>query len=468
MVVETRVLTWRRGFKSLQALAAHGFLLSFTLLVALKLDQAVSYSWWIVFSPLWLFHLVAARGRFSLPAPTMPHDRYWAPWHAVMATPLLVAFELLLCIFLECSNVVNLKIVFVPLMIFELAILVDNVRMCKALLPGDEEDNVSDEVIWETLPKPGLQCGIITGIALLGLNFHGFLHCCNPVHASKAMWRCSSFGLVGFIYKFLWYNPMIHRHSLIRESSSSSLTIRYLDWGRGVVVSSDEDRHQVRVCNLQDIGGHIMKVPLIIFQILLFMRLEGTPRSSSYIPCLALFSPLFLLQGVGFIFAAYRSMEKILILLFGAPTSVRYLDLRSKARELLGFMHHGSRLLGWWSIDEGSQEEQAKLYYSGASGYDTFTPESVKKMTKSKLVDEIWRLQAALNQQTEVTKFSRQEHEKILNEKILCRICFDEDIDMVLLPCRHHILCSTCCEKCNRCPICRESIEERLPVNDVW
>lgn len=24
--------------------------------------------------------------------------------------------------------------------------------------------------------------------ALLGLNFHGFLHCCNPVHASKAMW----------------------------------------------------------------------------------------------------------------------------------------------------------------------------------------------------------------------------------------------------------------------------------------
>lgn len=67
---------------------------------------------------------------------------------------------------------------------------------------------------------------------------------------------------------------MIHRHSLIRESSSSSLTIRYLDWDRGVVVSSDEDRHQVRVCNLQDIGGHIMKVPLIIFQILLFMRLE--------------------------------------------------------------------------------------------------------------------------------------------------------------------------------------------------
>ena len=28
-----------------------------------------------VFAPLWLFHAVVARGRFSLPAPSLPHDR---------------------------------------------------------------------------------------------------------------------------------------------------------------------------------------------------------------------------------------------------------------------------------------------------------------------------------------------------------------------------------------------------------
>lgn len=40
------------------------------------------------------------------------------------------------------------------------------------------------------------------------------------------------------------------------------------------MISSDEDQRQTGMCNLQDVGGHIMKVPFIGFQILLFMRLE--------------------------------------------------------------------------------------------------------------------------------------------------------------------------------------------------
>lgn len=71
-----------------------------------------------------------------------------------------------------------------------------------------------------------------------------------------------------------WYNPAIHRHSHIGESGSSVI-FRYTDWNRGLVVSSDEDRHQNgRICNLQDIGGHFMKIPFVGFQIMLFMYLE--------------------------------------------------------------------------------------------------------------------------------------------------------------------------------------------------
>jgi len=42
----------------------------------------------------------------------------------------------------------------------------------------------------------------------------------------------------------------------------------------GLVIYTDEDRQQNGLCNLQDIGGHIMKIPFIGFQILLFMHLE--------------------------------------------------------------------------------------------------------------------------------------------------------------------------------------------------
>ncbi|KAE9467111.1 hypothetical protein C3L33_00968, partial [Rhododendron williamsianum] len=65
---------------------------------------------------------------------------------------------------------------------------------------------------------------------------------------------------------------------------------------------------------------------------------------------------------------------------------------------------------------------------------------------------------------------------KLRLEKVLCRVCFEAEIGVVLLPCRHRILCSmhchllwcsACCDKCKKCPICRVLIEERLPVYDV-
>lgn len=71
-----------------------------------------------------------------------------------------------------------------------------------------------------------------------------------------------------------WSNPVIHRSSHTREASSSSTAIRYLDWNSGLVVSAEEDQDQDRLCGLQDIGGHIMKIPVIGFQVLLCMRLE--------------------------------------------------------------------------------------------------------------------------------------------------------------------------------------------------
>ncbi|CAJ2634895.1 unnamed protein product [Trifolium pratense] len=466
-------MSWSRVLKSAQAFAAHTFLLCFTLLLLLKLDHQISSSWWIIFSPLWMFHGVVARGRFSLPAPSAPRNRHWAPCHTVVAMPLLIAFELLLCIYLESLYVrgfpaVDLKIVFLPLLTFEVIILIDNFRMCKALMPGDEE-RMSDEAIWETLPHFWVAISMVFFVAATVFTL---LKLSGSV-ASLGWWDLFINFTIAECFAFLvctkWSNPVIHRSS--REpSSSSSTTIRYLDWNNGLLVSSEEDQRQARICTLQDIGGHFMKVPIIVFQVLLCMHLEGTPAFAAQLPLAVLFSPLFVLQGVGVILSASKFVEKLVLLLRSGAGGGLYFRVSSIAHDCLGFLHHGSRLLGWWSIDEGSREEQARLYHEGASGYNTFSgypPEIVKKMPKRDLAEEVWRLQAALGEQTEITKYSQQEYERLKNEKVLCRICFEGEISVVLLPCRHRVLCSLCSEKCKMCPICRNYIAERLPVYDV-
>ncbi|KAM7471161.1 hypothetical protein LguiA_009344 [Lonicera macranthoides] len=467
-------MSWRRVAKSSQTLAAHCFLFSFTLLLLLKLDHSVFFSWWIVFFPLCLFHAVVARGRFSLPAPSVPHDRHWAPCHAIVATPLVIAFELLLCIYLESKHEksyspVNLKIVFLPLLAFEIIILVDNFRMCKALLPGDDE-GTTDEAIWETLPHFWVAISMVFFVAATVLTL---LKLCGDIDALSWWDLFINYGIAecfAFLVCTKWSNPMIHRNSHTQEASSSSTANRYLDWNSGLVVSQ-EDRSENGMCGLQDIGGHIMKIPLIGFQVLLCMRLEGRPAGARNIPLPILFSPLFLLQGAGVLFAASRLVEKIVLLLrTGATSTGRYFGFSSRVCDCFGFLHHGSRLLGWWSIDEGSQEEHARLFHDGASGYNTFCgypPDIVKKMPKKDLAEEVWRLQAALGEQTEITKYSQQEYERLQHEKVLCRVCFEREISVVLLPCRHHILCSACSGKCKKCPICRIGIEKRLFVYDV-
>ncbi|KAJ4755635.1 Transmembrane Fragile-X-F-associated protein [Rhynchospora pubera] len=470
-----RPMTWTGVGKSAQAAAAHLFLFCFTVVLALKIDRRISVSWWMVFVPLWLFHSVVARGRFSLPAPALPHGRHWAPCHALVAVPLLVSFELLLCVYLQTHidygiPAYNLKIVFLPLLAFEVIILIDNFRMCRALMPGDEE-TMSDEAIWETLPHFWVA---ISMVFLIAATTFTLLKLSGDVGALGWWDLFINFGIAecfAFLVCTKWSNPMIHKMgSGLGDPCSSSSAIRYRDWESGLVLPSIDEQESSIFCGLQDIGGHIMKIPLVAFQILLCMKLEGTPSSARYIPVLVLFSPLFLLQGAGVLFATSRLVEKLVLLLRSGPVSESYMTLSCNVRDFFAFVHHGSRLLGWWSIDEGSKEEQARLFQAESAGYNTFCgypPEIVKKMPKKDLAEEVWRLQAALGEQTEITKCTKQEYERLQNEKVLCRICYEGEICTVLIPCRHRTLCKSCSEKCKKCPICRVPIEERMPVFDV-
>ncbi|KAF5730118.1 hypothetical protein HS088_TW20G00488 [Tripterygium wilfordii] len=129
-----------------------------------------------------------------------------------------------------------------------------------------------------------------------------------------------------------WSNPVIHINSSTREATSSSTTVRYLDWNSSFVSSSKEDQQMDGMCGLW----------------------PCYENPSNWFPS----APLYALRVGG----------EICALLKNGAGSGRYFTFSSRAYDYLDFLHHGSRLLGWWSIDEGSHEEQARLFQEGAYG----------------------------------------------------------------------------------------------------
>ncbi|XP_024319170.1 LOW QUALITY PROTEIN: uncharacterized protein LOC100822157 [Brachypodium distachyon] len=467
--------TWRRVRRAAQEAAAHALLLCFTVLLALKLDGIFSGCWWLLFIPLWLFHAVVARYRFSLPATSLlpPQNCQRIPCHSVVAIPLLIAFELLLCIYLEGINgrgesFLDLKLVFLPLLALEIITLVDNFRMCGALMPENGE-TITDEDIWERLPHFWVAISMVFLLAATSLML---LKLCGDA-VTMGWWDLFiNFGIsqcFAFLVCTRWSNPMSVYKSILGIAINSSYGQRVQLEQQFCVFSPKRDSDVDKLCRLQDIGGPILIIPIVIFQVLLCMRLEGTPSNARFIPVRAIFSPIFLLQVVAVFFAVWRFFERLVIKLQGGIISEEYISASSKINALCMIVQHGSRFITW-TIDENSKEEQAHLCYTNNVGYSTFCsypPEMVKGMSKKVLVEEVQRLQLALEEQTKKAHLSQQRCDTLKNERILCRICFERDVCIVLLPCRHHVLCEPCFNKCQSCPICRVPIEIKLSVNDA-
>mmetsp|Transcript_45097 Transcript_45097/g.116635 ORF Transcript_45097/g.116635 Transcript_45097/m.116635 type:complete len:257 (-) Transcript_45097:235-1005(-) len=49
-------------------------------------------------------------------------------------------------------------------------------------------------------------------------------------------------------------------------------------------------------------------------------------------------------------------------------------------------------------------------------------------------------------------------------DKDICKVCFDREIDTVLVPCGHIVVCGECASNVSRCPLCRNVIEQKVKV----
>ena len=49
-------------------------------------------------------------------------------------------------------------------------------------------------------------------------------------------------------------------------------------------------------------------------------------------------------------------------------------------------------------------------------------------------------------------------------EKYLCNICYDNNKNIIMVPCYHFVSCKRCSSKLETCPICRTEIEHVLQL----
>ena len=50
------------------------------------------------------------------------------------------------------------------------------------------------------------------------------------------------------------------------------------------------------------------------------------------------------------------------------------------------------------------------------------------------------------------------------SDSMICKICFDGPIEVLLLPCKHLVLCQACAALTPRCPMCRGRVSEHIRV----
>eukprot|EP00927_Polykrikos_kofoidii_P072546 TRINITY_DN68648_c0_g1_i1.p1 TRINITY_DN68648_c0_g1~~TRINITY_DN68648_c0_g1_i1.p1 ORF type:complete len:488 (+),score=90.61 TRINITY_DN68648_c0_g1_i1:186-1649(+) len=72
---------------------------------------------------------------------------------------------------------------------------------------------------------------------------------------------------------------------------------------------------------------------------------------------------------------------------------------------------------------------------------------------------ELSSLQQGMRNSRAQTAYTlQQQRPEERRDEDLCKICYDKDIDVVLYPCGHFILCRWCAFKVSDCPVCRQVI----------
>ncbi|KAH9488695.1 Baculoviral IAP repeat-containing protein 7 [Bulinus truncatus] len=66
---------------------------------------------------------------------------------------------------------------------------------------------------------------------------------------------------------------------------------------------------------------------------------------------------------------------------------------------------------------------------------------------------------ASENVEIDLQRFrALKERNNQIRQQIMCKICLDNDVSVVFLPCGHLVSCADCANAMRNCPVCRSNV----------
>ena len=56
------------------------------------------------------------------------------------------------------------------------------------------------------------------------------------------------------------------------------------------------------------------------------------------------------------------------------------------------------------------------------------------------------------------------EEQKETGDRYICKVCYENPLEVIFLPCKHVCCCKECSDKVSNCPMCRTRIRAKLPL----
>ena len=95
------------------------------------------------------------------------------------------------------------------------------------------------------------------------------------------------------------------------------------------------------------------------------------------------------------------------------------------------------------------------IWYSDVERYGTVNQKHTQTVTKEE--ERVIKPKDEKNKRTVTMENLLEENNKLKNDR-LCKICFQNDANIVIIPCGHIITCNNCIMSLAICPICRHEI----------